>query len=137
MGDSASAASAAVESSSMTHSTPPPPANAAEQSTSLATPLKSLYTPALDSSLEMTCTPVSRGRKKRVSPLQKMKKFLKSRDISPVRYCNYTLVRGKRENTETSLAKGPPSSGCSLRRGGAPPVWATVESPHYVPLSRA
>ena len=86
MGDSASAASATVDSLSMTHSTPPPPANAAEPSTALATPLDSLYTPALDSSLDMTCTPVSRGRAKRVSPLQKMNEFLKSRDISPVRY---------------------------------------------------
>ena len=77
MGDSASAASAAVDSLSMTHSTPPPPANAAEQSTDLATPLESLYTPALDSSLDMTCTSVSRGRTKRVSPLQKMNEFLK------------------------------------------------------------
>ena len=86
MGDSASAASATVDSLSMTHSTPPPPANAAEPSTALATPLESLYTPALDSSLDMTCTPVSRGRAKRVSPLQKMNEFLKSRDISPVCY---------------------------------------------------
>ena len=86
MGDSALAASTAVNSLSMTHSAPPPPANAAEQSAALATPLESLYTPALDSSLDMTCTPVSRGRTKRVSPLQKMNEFLKSRDISPVRY---------------------------------------------------
>ena len=86
MGDSASAASATVDSLSMTHSTPSPPANATEPSTALATPLESLYTPALDSSLDMTSTTVSRGRAKRVSPLQKMNEFLKSRDISPVRY---------------------------------------------------
>ena len=86
MGDSASAASATVDSLSMTHSTPRPPANATEPSTALATPLESLYTPALDSSLDMTSTTVSHGRAKRVSPLQKMNEFLKSRDISPVRY---------------------------------------------------
>ena len=135
MGDSASPTSAAVDSLSMRHSMPPPPANAAEQSTALMTPLESLYTPALDSSLDMTCTPVSRGRTKHVYPLQKLNKEQRYQP-SPLP-CNYTLVRGKRENTETSLAKGPPSSGCSLRRGDAPRVWVNVESPHYVPLSRA
>ena len=34
----------------------------------------------------MTCAPVSRGRAKGVSPLQKMNEFLESKDISPVRY---------------------------------------------------
>ena len=70
----------------MAQSTPPPPANAAEQSTALATLPESLYSPSLDSSLDMTCTPVSRGRAKDVSPLQKMNEFLESKDVSPVRY---------------------------------------------------
>ena len=70
----------------MAQSTPAPPANAAEQSTALATLPESLYSPSLDSSLDMTCTPVSRGRAKEVSPLQKMNEFLESKDISPVRY---------------------------------------------------
>ena len=70
----------------MEQSTPAPPANAAEQSTALAIHLESLYTLSLDSSLNMTCMPVSRSRLKGVSPLQKMKEFLESKDISPVRY---------------------------------------------------
>ena len=70
----------------MAQSTPAPPANAAEQSTALATHLESLYLPSLDSSLDMTCTPVSRGRAKGVSPLQKMNEFLETKYISPVRY---------------------------------------------------
>ena len=85
-GGSAPAASAAIESLPMAQSTPAPPANAAEQSTALATHLESLYSPSLDSSLDMTCTPVSRSRVKGVSPLQKMNEFLESKDISPVRY---------------------------------------------------
>ena len=120
----------------MAQSTPAPPANAAEQSIALATLPESLYSPSLDSSLDMTCTPVSRGRAKDVSPLQKMNEFLESKEQSLLP-CNCTLVRRKCENTETSFAQGPPSSGCSLRRSGATPVWATVENPHYVPLSRA
>ena len=122
----------------MAQSTPAPPANVAEQSTALATHPGSLYSPSLDSSLDMTCTPVSRGRAKGVSPLQKMNEFLESKDISPVRYpATVPWSRGKRENTKTSLAQGPPSSGCSLRRSGTAPVWATVENPHYVSLSTA
>ena len=70
----------------MAQSTPAPPANAAEQSTTLATHLESLYSPSLDSSLDMTCTPVSHSRVKGVSPLQKMNEFLESKDISPVCY---------------------------------------------------
>ena len=69
----------------MAQSTPAPPSNA-EQWTALATPHESLYSPSLDSSLDVTCTPVSCGRAKGVSPLQKMNEFLKSKDISPVRY---------------------------------------------------
>ena len=70
----------------MAQSTPAPLANAAEQSTALATLPESIYSPSLDSSLDMTCTPLSRGRAKDVSPLQKMNEFLESKDISPVRY---------------------------------------------------
>ena len=70
----------------MVQSTPAPLANAAEKSTALATLPESLYSPSLDSSLDMTCMPLSRGWAKDVSPLQKMNKFLVSKDISPVRY---------------------------------------------------
>ena len=75
-----------MESLPLAQSTPAPSAKAAEQSTAFATPLGSLYSPSLGSSLDVTCTPVSRGRAKGVSPLQKMNEFLESKDISSVRY---------------------------------------------------
>ena len=70
----------------MAQSTPAPLANAAKQSTALVTLPESLYSPSLDSSLDITCTPLLRGWAKDVSPLQKMNEFLESKDISPVRY---------------------------------------------------
>ena len=85
-GGSQSAADAGIKSLLLTQSTPAPPANSAEQSTDFVTPLGTLYSPSLDSSLDATCTPVSRGRAKEESSLHKMNEFLESKDISPVRY---------------------------------------------------
>ena len=122
----------------MAQSTPAPPASVAEQSTALATHPGSLYSPSLDSSLDMTCTPVSRGRAKGVSPLQKMNEFLESKDISPVRYpATVPWSRGKRENTKTSLAQGPPSSGCtSLGNCGKPSLRIALYSTKIRPAAR-
>ena len=122
----------------MAQSTPAPPANAAEQSTALAKLPESLYLPLIRLFLghDMHAS-LPRSGKRRVAASENERVSWDQRHQPSPLPCNCALVRRKWENTETSFAQGPPSGGCSLRRSGAAPVWATVEDPHYVPLSRA
>ncbi|CAH3167009.1 unnamed protein product [Porites lobata] len=67
------------------------PTKISEEETAFETPGGSLYSPSLEATLDITCTPASRARSRIAmregsSPLEKMNQFLESKDVSPVRY---------------------------------------------------
>lgn len=69
----------------------PAPTKISEEEKAFETPGGSLYAPSLDSTLDITCTPVPRARaritvREGSSPLEKMNQFLESKDVSPVRH---------------------------------------------------
>ena len=69
----------------------PAPTQISEEEKAFETPGGSLYSPSLESTLNITCTPVPRaGARIKVregsSPLEKMNQSLESKDVSPIRH---------------------------------------------------